>query len=132
MTNGCFDILHAGHVIYLEKAKALGDRLIIAVNDDASVGRLKGAGQPINTIQDRMLILAALDAVDWVVPFSTDTPEDLIKKVAPDVLAKGGDYQVDEIAGADFVLKNGGQVIIIPFEEGFSTTSMFAKIKKKC
>lgn len=130
MTNGCFDILHPGHVIYLEKAKSLGQRLIIAVNDDDSVRRLKGPKRPINKIQERMLVLAALDSVDWVVPFSQDTPERLIKSVAPDILVKGGDYQVHEIAGADYVLEHGGEVIIIPFEEGFSTTSVLTKIKK--
>jgi D-beta-D-heptose 7-phosphate kinase/D-beta-D-heptose 1-phosphate adenosyltransferase len=128
MTNGCFDILHPGHVIYLEKAKALGQRLLVAVNDDDSVRRLKGLQRPINKVQERMLVLAALDSVDWVVPFSEDTPERLIKLVTPDILVKGGDYQVHEIAGADHVLSHGGEVIIIPFEQGFSTSSVLAKI----
>ncbi len=132
MTNGCFDILHSGHVIYLEKAKELGQRLIIAVNDDESVRRLKGSKRPINKVQERMLVLAALDSVDWVVPFSQDTPERLIKLVSPDVLAKGGDYQVQEIAGSDHVLSNGGEVVIIPFEDGFSTSSTLEKIKNNC
>ncbi len=93
MTNGCFDILHAGHVAYLEEAKSLGDRLIVAVNDDASVRRLKGESRPINSLEDRLLVLAGLAAVDWVVPFSEDTPAALIGKILPDVLVKGGDYQ---------------------------------------
>jgi D-beta-D-heptose 7-phosphate kinase / D-beta-D-heptose 1-phosphate adenosyltransferase len=130
MTNGCFDILHPGHVVYLEKAKSLGHRLIVAVNDDDSVRRLKGSKRPINNVRERMLILAALDAVDWVVPFAQDTPERLIKMVEPDVLVKGGDYQEHEIAGADHVVGCGGEVVIIPFEEGFSTSSMLEKIKK--
>lgn len=131
MTNGCFDILHSGHIIYLERAKALGNRLIIAVNDDASVQRLKGATRPINQLQQRMLVLAALRAVDWVVPFSEDTPERLIARALPDVLAKGGDYTVDQIAGAKQVIAAGGKVEIIPFEEGFSTTGMVRKIKEQ-
>lgn len=130
MTNGCFDILHPGHVIYLEKAKSLGQRLIIAVNDDNSVRRLKGSKRPINKVQERMLVLAALDAVDFVTSFSEDTPERLIKLISPDVLVKGGDYQVSEIAGSDYILNRGGEVIIIPFEEGFSTSSTLAKIQK--
>lgn len=129
MTNGCFDILHPGHVIYLEKAKSLGQRLLVAVNDDSSVRRLKGPKRPINKVQERMLVLAALDAVDWVVPFSEDTPERLIKLVTPDILVKGGDYQVHEIAGADHVLGYGGEVIIIPFEQGFSTSLVLEKIE---
>ena len=129
MTHGCFDILHAGHAIYLEKARALGHRLIVAVNDDDSVKRLKGNARPINNVRQRMLMLASLRAVDWVVPFGEDTPERLIKKVSPDILVKGGDYKVHEIAGADHVLKCGGEVILVPFEEGFSTTAMIQRIK---
>jgi D-beta-D-heptose 7-phosphate kinase / D-beta-D-heptose 1-phosphate adenosyltransferase len=130
MTNGCFDILHPGHVIYLQKAKALGQKLIVAVNDDSSVRHLKGVKRPINKVQDRMLMLAALNSVDWVIPFSEDTPERLIKLITPDILVKGGDYQAHEIAGSDYVLSYGGKVVIIPFEEGFSTSSMLEKIKK--
>lgn len=130
MTNGCFDILHSGHITYLEKAKEQGDRLIIAVNDDASVKRLKGEDRPINSTEQRMLMLAALRAVDWVVSFTEDTPERLIAKVSPDILAKGGDYQVSEIAGAKHVIDHGGEVVIIPFVEGFSTTSLIKRIKK--
>jgi D-beta-D-heptose 7-phosphate kinase/D-beta-D-heptose 1-phosphate adenosyltransferase len=129
MTNGCFDILHSGHVIYLEKAKALGHRLLIAVNDDASVRRLKGNARPINSLEARMLVLSSLRAVDWVVPFSEDTPDRIIKAVTPDILVKGGDYIAHEIVGYDHVTKSGGKVKIIPFEEGFSTTSMVERIK---
>jgi D-beta-D-heptose 7-phosphate kinase/D-beta-D-heptose 1-phosphate adenosyltransferase len=131
MTNGVFDILHAGHVSYLEAARKLGDRLVIAVNDDASVHRLKGAERPINTLQNRMLILAALSCVDWVVPFSEDTPERLICKLLPDVLVKGGDYRAGDVAGHGCVMKNGGQVKILPFVDGLSTTRVIDQIKKK-
>ncbi len=128
MTNGCFDILHAGHVHYLEQAKQYGDHLIVAVNDDASVKQLKGKGRPVNSLEKRMAVLSGLSAVDWVVPFSEDTPERLIKAVTPDVLVKGGDYKVEEIAGSDHVLKNGGRVEILDFVEGLSTTSLINKI----
>jgi D-beta-D-heptose 7-phosphate kinase/D-beta-D-heptose 1-phosphate adenosyltransferase len=130
MTNGCFDILHAGHVTYLEEAKTLGDRLIVAVNDDASVARLKGEGRPINTLDDRMTLLAGLAAVDWVVPFSEDTPADLVAEVLPDVLVKGGDYTPDSIAGGKTVLENGGRVEVLSFREGRSTSSMIEAIQK--
>jgi len=129
MTNGCFDILHAGHVHYLNEAKKLGDRLIIAVNDDDSVRRLKGPTRPVNTIAKRMAVLAGLSAVDWVVPFSEDTPERLICKVLPDVLVKGGDWKPEQIAGGQCVLDNGGDVKIIEFLEGHSTTSTIDRIK---
>lgn len=128
MTNGCFDILHAGHVGYLQQAKSLGDRLIIAVNDDASVKRLKGNTRPINSLEKRMEVLAALSSVDWIVPFSEDTPEKLITSVLPTILVKGGDYEVNQIAGAKQVIENGGQVKILPFKEGCSTTQMIEKI----
>ena len=130
MTNGCFDLLHPGHISYLETAKALGDRLIIAVNDDASVKTLKGPQRPINSLTHRMTLLAALACVDWVVPFSEETPQRLIEAVLPDILVKGGDYQIDQIAGAAAVLKNHGQVKIIPFLEGHSSTSLIEKIKQ--
>lgn len=130
MTNGCFDILHAGHVQYLEQAKALGDRLLIAVNDDDSVRRLKGDTRPVNTLQDRMAVLAALRAVDWVVPFSEDTPARLIGEVLPDHLVKAADYEIDEIAGADVVLANGGEVSTLPLKSGCSTTGLIEKITK--
>ncbi len=127
MTNGCFDILHPGHVSYLEKAKSLGDRLIVAVNDDASVRRLKGETRPINSTQSRLHVLSALGAVDWVVPFSEDTPERLIQKISPDVLVKGGDWAVDQIVGSDHVLRHGGEVRSLPFVDGHSTTKIIEK-----
>jgi D-beta-D-heptose 7-phosphate kinase/D-beta-D-heptose 1-phosphate adenosyltransferase len=129
MTNGCFDFLHAGHVAYLEEAKSLGDRLIVAVNDDESVRRLKGDGRPVNTLQDRMAVLAGLAAVDWVVPFSEDTPARLIQKMMPDVLVKGGDYQPQDIAGAKDILKNGGEVRVLAFREGHSSSNIIDKLR---
>jgi len=127
-TNGCFDILHAGHVRYLEQARCLGDRLLIAVNDDASVSDLKGDSRPINNLQQRMTVLAALESVDWVVSFSESTPARLISELLPDVLVKGGDYQPDEIAGADSVRENGGEIIVLDFHEGHSTTRIINSI----
>jgi D-beta-D-heptose 7-phosphate kinase / D-beta-D-heptose 1-phosphate adenosyltransferase len=129
MTNGCFDILHAGHVTYLQQAAKLGDRLIVAVNDDASVRRLKGKERPVNNLQARMTVLAALEAVDWVVPFSEDTPARLIEKLNPDVLVKGGDYKPDEIAGADHVKRKGGRVIVLDFVQGHSTSAIIDGIR---
>ncbi len=114
---------------YLEEAKSLGDRLVVAVNDDASVTRLKGAGRPINTLEDRMAVLAALAAVDWVVPFSEDTPAEIIQEILPDVLVKGGDYTPDTIAGGKVVLENGGSVEVLSFREGRSTSSIIQAIK---
>lgn len=129
MTNGCFDILHTGHVTYLEEAKTLGDRLIVAVNDDASVSRLKGAGRPINTLEDRMTLLAGLAAVDWVVPFSEDTPAEIVAEILPDVLVKGGDYTSDSIAGGKTVVDNGGRVEVLSFRAGRSTSSIIEAIQ---
>lgn len=129
MTNGCFDFLHAGHVAYLEEAKSLGDRLIVAVNDDDSVRRLKGEGRPVNTLEDRMSVLAGLAAVDWVVPFTEDTPARLVAKLRPDVLVKGGDYQPEEIAGARDVLSNGGEVRVLAFREGHSSSKIIQKLR---
>lgn len=131
MTNGCFDILHAGHVSYLEEAKSLGDQLVVAVNDDASVARLKGASRPVTPLEDRMAVLAGLAAVDWVVPFSEDTPAALIAKLRPDVLVKGGDWKVDQIAGADCVLANGGEVRVLKFKPGRSTTALIDAIRAR-
>lgn len=122
MTNGCFDILHAGHVRYLEDAAALGDRLIVAVNTDASVRRLKGPTRPVNPLAQRLEVLAGLRAVDWVVPFDEDTPQRLIAAIGPDVLVKGGDYRIADIAGAEDVLRRGGQVLTLPYHDGLSTT----------
>lgn len=129
MTNGCFDLLHAGHVHYLTEAAALGDRLVVAVNDDASVARLKGEERPINPLIDRMQVLAALRAVDWVVSFAEDTPRELIARVLPDVLVKGGDYRPEEIAGAAEVLANGGEVCVLGYLDGHSTTATVARIR---
>tara|TARA_B100000519_G_scaffold139380_1_gene120748 strand:+ start:3365 stop:4867 length:1503 start_codon:yes stop_codon:yes gene_type:complete len=131
MTNGCFDILHAGHVSYLDAAAKLGDRLIVAVNTDASVQALKGPGRPVNPVQRRMAVLAGLSAVDWVVPFSEETPQRLIAGILPDVLVKGGDYKVEEIAGGREVLDNGGTVKVLHFEEGVSTTGIIETIVKQ-
>ncbi|SEI88434.1 D-beta-D-heptose 7-phosphate kinase / D-beta-D-heptose 1-phosphate adenosyltransferase [Allopseudospirillum japonicum] len=124
MTNGCFDILHAGHVAYLERARKLGDRLIVAVNTDTSVRALKGPQRPVNPCNRRMQVLAALQAVDWVVAFDEETPARLISAVLPHVLVKGGDYQVEQIAGAPAVLAAGGQVQVLDFEDGCSTTAI--------
>jgi D-beta-D-heptose 7-phosphate kinase / D-beta-D-heptose 1-phosphate adenosyltransferase len=131
MTNGCFDILHAGHVSYLKQARALGDRLIVAVNDDASVKRLKGEGRPVNPVDRRMAVLAGLAAVDWVVPFSEDTPRRIIAHLLPDLLVKGGDYRVEDIAGGAEVLAKGGQVQVLGFEDGISTTAIIQNIMAK-
>jgi len=129
-TNGCFDILHPGHVHYLQAAKSLGDILIVGLNDDASVRRLKGVGRPLNTLADRACLLAALKPVDLVVPFPEDTPLALILALRPDVLVKGGDYAADEIVGACEVRGWGGQVTTIPFIEGHSTTSLISRIQQ--
>ncbi|MBP6104460.1 MAG: bifunctional D-glycero-beta-D-manno-heptose-7-phosphate kinase/D-glycero-beta-D-manno-heptose 1-phosphate adenylyltransferase HldE [Gammaproteobacteria bacterium] len=129
-TNGCFDILHAGHVMYLEQAKQLGHRLIVGVNSDDAVARLKGPTRPINTLADRMHVLAGLRSVDWVVPFSEDTPERLIQVLSPNVLAKGGDYQdIHALAGAQHVLSQGGEVHLLGLKEGCSTTRTIAKMQ---
>ena len=130
MTNGCFDILHPGHVSYLQQASAQGDLLVVAVNDDDSVRRLKGSSRPVNPTADRMAILAALACVEFVVPFSEDTPARLIEAVAPDVLVKGWDYKVEEIAGHESVLARGGRVITLDFVEGHSTSGMLARLGK--
>lgn len=133
-TNGCFDILHAGHVRYLAQARALGDRLVVGLNSDASVRRLKGAQRPVNPLDDRATVLSALASVDWVLPFGDDdeegdTPLRLIQQVAPDVLVKGGDYRIDQIVGADWVLARGGQVQVLDFVEGRSTSGVIQKIQ---
>jgi D-beta-D-heptose 7-phosphate kinase/D-beta-D-heptose 1-phosphate adenosyltransferase len=130
MTNGCFDVLHAGHVAYLEEAKSLGERLVVAINDDDSVRRLKGDKRPVNTLEDRMLVLSGLASVDWVVPFSEDTPARVIGAVLPDVLVKGGDYKPEEIAGARDVLANGGQVRVLAFREGQSSSRIIDKLSE--
>ncbi|MDB4125223.1 D-glycero-beta-D-manno-heptose 1-phosphate adenylyltransferase, partial [Amylibacter sp.] len=129
MTNGCFDILHNGHVDYLQKAKRLGHRLVVAVNIDKTVSSIKGDHRPLNNLYDRMQMLAALECVTWVTPFSELTPERLIGLVKPDILVKGADYAVSEIAGAASVLEAGGQVKTVELLSGFSTTGLVEKIR---
>ncbi|ADM99846.1 MULTISPECIES: bifunctional D-glycero-beta-D-manno-heptose-7-phosphate kinase/D-glycero-beta-D-manno-heptose 1-phosphate adenylyltransferase HldE [Dickeya] len=131
MTNGCFDILHAGHVSYLANARRLGDRLIVAVNSDDSTKRLKGPSRPVNPLTQRMIVLGALEAVDWVVPFEEDTPQRLISEVLPDILVKGGDYKPEDIAGSKEVWANGGEVRVLNFEDGCSTTNIINTIKAR-
>ncbi|HDR1822702.1 bifunctional D-glycero-beta-D-manno-heptose-7-phosphate kinase/D-glycero-beta-D-manno-heptose 1-phosphate adenylyltransferase HldE [Pasteurella multocida] len=130
MTNGCFDILHPGHVSYLENARKLGDRLIVAVNSDDSVKRLKGETRPINDIQSRMAVLAGLSSVDWLVAFHEDTPQRLIAEVLPDLLVKGGDYKPEDIAGSQEVWASGGDVKVLNFENGCSTSNVISKIQQ--
>ncbi len=130
MTNGCFDLLHTGHVSYLAEARRLGDRLVVAVNSDESVRQLKGESRPINGVEQRMTLLAALESVDWVVPFSEETPERLYCKMLPDVIVKGGDYRPEEVAGGPCVIENGGSVEILQFVDGHSTTAIVERIKQ--
>lgn len=130
-TNGCFDILHAGHVGYLEQARKLGDRLVLAINDDASVTRLKGEGRPINPVERRMAVLAGLGAVDWVTSFHEDTPETLLDLLKPDVLVKGGDYTIEEVVGANLIHGYGGEVAVLEFLDNCSTTAIVHKIRSK-
>ena len=127
-TNGCFDILHLGHMDYLSKAADLGDRLIIGVNTDESVSKIKGPNRPIIEEVTRLTKLASFAFVDGVILFDEETPIELIKSVRPDVLVKGGDYKISTIVGADFVKQNGGNVIVIPFLEGHSSTNYINKI----
>jgi len=129
-TNGCFDLLHSGHVRYLNEAAKRGDRLIVAVNSDESVKMLKGESRPIVPLESRMELLSALSCVDWVLPFPEETPERLICELKPDVLVKGGDYRPEEIAGAQCVWDNGGEVEILSFWDGYSTTSMVERIQQ--
>ena len=129
-TNGCFDILHRGHAVYLAQARSLGDALVVGLNTDASVRRLKGPERPLNAQADRAFLLASLACVDAVILFDDDTPEHLIHQVVPDVLVKGGDYTIDKIVGADFVMQNGGLVTTIPFVDGYSTTNIIQKMSK--
>ncbi|KEZ77842.1 bifunctional D-glycero-beta-D-manno-heptose-7-phosphate kinase/D-glycero-beta-D-manno-heptose 1-phosphate adenylyltransferase HldE [Salinisphaera hydrothermalis] len=130
MTNGCFDLLHPGHIAYLEAARALGDWLVVAVNDDSSVARLKGPERPLNDLAHRMQVLRGLASVDWVVPFSEDTPERLICRLLPDVLVKGGDYEVSEISGGECVINAGGEVRTLDFVPGFSTTAIVDRLRR--
>lgn len=130
MTNGCFDLLHVGHVKYLEAARRLGDVLVVAVNDDGSVKQLKGPSRPLNKCEDRMRMLASLKSVDWVVPFSEETPARLISRVLPDLLVKGGDYKPEQVAGYDAVKANGGKVVILDFYDGYSTSKIIERARK--
>ncbi len=130
MTNGCFDILHAGHVSYLEEARSLGDRLVVAINDDDSVRRLKGAPRPLTPLGDRMAVVSGLAAVDWVVPFAEDTPAEVVGRVLPDVLVKGGDYTREQIVGADVVERHGGEVRVLAFKRGRSTSALIEAIRR--
>jgi D-beta-D-heptose 7-phosphate kinase/D-beta-D-heptose 1-phosphate adenosyltransferase len=127
-TNGCFDILHLGHVHYLSAAKDLGDILVIGLNSDDSVKRLKGENRPMNTQYARALLLAALQFVDFVIIFDEDTPLNLIQQITPHVLVKGGDYKIEDVVGVDWVMAHGGKVEIVDFVEGYSSTNL---IKKK-
>lgn len=129
-TNGCFDLIHAGHVAYLEGAKGHGDILVVAVNSDSSVKRLKGAGRPIVGLNDRMKIVAALESVDFVTFFEEDDPFAIVKELNPDVIVKGADWKEDEIIGGSYVRGMGGKVATIPFLKGYSTTSIIKKIKE--
>jgi len=130
-TNGCFDILHAGHVLYLAEARALGDILVLGLNSDASVKRLKGAQRPINGQFERAVVLAALESVSYVCIFEEDTPYELIKALQPDILVKGGDWNVADIVGSDLVLARGGEVKSLSFSQGLSTTNVIQKIQRE-
>ncbi len=129
MTNGCFDLIHPGHVRYLNQARSHGDLLLVALNSDASVRRLKGAGRPLLSQEDRCEVVASLECVDLVTVFEEETPATLIQDLLPDVLVKGGDWPLDEIVGRTEVEAAGGEVVSIPFEEGYSTTSLIEQIR---
>ncbi len=131
-TNGCFDLLHYGHIYYLSQAADLGDYLIVGLNADASVQRLKGRHRPIKDEKNRLHILAALSFVDAVILFQEDTPYQLIQLIQPDILVKGGDWQAKDIIGSDIVLEKGGKVLSLPFIEGYSTTALEQKVIKSC
>ena len=130
-TNGCFDLLHVGHIRYLAQAKKLGDFLIIGLNSDSSVKELKGEDRPINSFEDRATLLSAIESVDSVIMFEEQTPENLIKDVVPDILVKGGDYNIEDIVGYQTVIQNGGQVKTLSFYDGYSSTNYINKIKKR-
>ena len=130
-TNGCFDLLHVGHVRYLAQAKKLGDFLIIGLNSDSSVKELKGEDRPINSFEDRATLLSAIESVDSVIMFEEQTPENLIKDIVPDILVKGGDYNIEDIVGYQTVVQNGGQVKTLSFYDGYSSTNYINKIKKR-
>ena len=130
-TNGCFDLLHVGHIRYLSQAKKLGDFLIIGLNSDRSVKKLKGKDRPINSFEDRATLLSALNSVDLVIKFKEQTPENLIKDIVPDVLVKGGDYNIEDIVGYQIVIQNGGQVKTLSFYDSYSSTNYINKINKR-
>tara|TARA_B100002019_G_scaffold34873_1_gene28948 strand:- start:470 stop:934 length:465 start_codon:yes stop_codon:yes gene_type:complete len=130
-TNGCFDLLHVGHIRYLAQAKRLGDFLIIGLNSDSSVKELKGKDRPINSFEDRATLLSAIESVDLVIMFEEQTPENLIKDIVPDILVKGGDYNIEDIVGYQTVMQNGGQVKTLSFYDGYSSTNYINKIKKR-
>jgi len=130
-TNGCFDLLHVGHIRYLAQAKRLGDFLIIGLNSDSSVKELKGEDRPINSFEDRATLLSAIESVDLVIMFEEQTPENLIKDIVPDILVKGGDYNIEDIVGYQIVIQNGGQVKTLSFYDGYSSTNYINKIKKR-
>jgi len=130
-TNGCFDLLHVGHIRYLAQAKKLGDFLIIGLNSDSSVQEIKGKDRPINSFEDRATLLSALNSVDLVIMFEEQTPENLIKDIVPDILVKGGDYNIEDIAGYQTVIQNGGQVKTLSFYDGYSSTKYINKINKR-
>jgi D-beta-D-heptose 7-phosphate kinase/D-beta-D-heptose 1-phosphate adenosyltransferase len=130
-TNGCFDLLHPGHVRYLTEARALGDRLAVAVNSDETVAKLKGRGRPLVPLDERMEVLAALAAVDYVLSFDEETPARVISELVPDILVKGGDWPTDQIVGRDTVEAAGGQVISLPFARGYSTSSLIDRIVER-
>ena len=130
-TNGCFDLLHVGHVRYLAQAKKLGDFLIIGLNSDNSVKELKGEDRPMNSFEDRATLLSAIESVDSVIMFEEQTPENLIKDIVPDILVKGGDYNIEDIVGYKTVMQNGGQVKTLSFYDGYSSTNYINKIKKR-
>ena len=130
-TNGCFDLLHVGHIRYLAQAKKLGDFLIIGLNSDSSVKELKGEDRPINSFEDRASLLSAIESVDLVIMFEEQTPENLIKDIVPDILVKGGDYNIEDIVGYQTVMQNGGQVKTLSFYDGYSSTNYINKIKKR-
>ena len=130
-TNGCFDIIHMGHIVYLKKAKSYGDILIVGVNSDSSVRKIKGQQRPIFPLKDRLFILSHFPFIDFLIPFNDETPEHLIEEILPDVLVKGSDYVQSEIVGADIVKKNGGFVVTVPIVRGKSSTNIIKTILKR-
>jgi len=130
-TNGCFDFIHPGHIYYLNEAKSMGDILVIGLNSDKSVRKIKGKDRPINNQDFRISVLSALEMVDYVIVFDEPTPYNLIKAIVPDILVKGGDYKIEDVVGRDIVEGNGGRVVCVSYIEGFSTTSIIEKIKRR-